>query len=192
MNNDELKKKIADIIYHTGCTGACCECDYSKYSDADTYCKAMLKASALIEAGIGDVKEVYRELTRIEVLKQERFAEEHGFTPDCTPYYIAEQYKLRAEVEEEQVKTYRKIIEKIEKNSWNRLHLYRVIVNKSPTYDEVEEYICAAKSEENARLLSEYCKGDVNKPKEDFQVQHIGVSDNDSFEEIVCEVVNWF
>lgn len=57
MNNDELKKKIADIIYHTGCTGACCECDYSKHSDADTYCKAMLKASALIEAGIGDVKE---------------------------------------------------------------------------------------------------------------------------------------
>ena len=57
MNNDELKKKIADIIYHTGCTGACCECDYSKYSDADTYCKAMLKASALIAAGIGDVKE---------------------------------------------------------------------------------------------------------------------------------------
>lgn len=192
MNNDELKKKIADIIYHTGCTGACCECDYSKYSDADTYCKAMLKASALIEAGIGDVKEVNCELTRIEVLKRERFAKDHGFTPDCTPYYIAEQYKLRAEVEEEQVKTYRKIIEKIEKNSWNRLHLYRVIVNKSPTYDEVKEYICAAKSEENARLLSEYCKGDVNKPKEDFQVQHIGVSDNDSFEEIVCEVVNWF
>lgn len=57
MNNDELKKKIADIIYHTGCTGACCECDYSKHSDADTYCKAMLKASALIAAGIGDVKE---------------------------------------------------------------------------------------------------------------------------------------
>ena len=57
MNNDELKKKIADIIYHTGCTGACCECDYSKHSDADTYCKAMLKASALIEAGIGDVEE---------------------------------------------------------------------------------------------------------------------------------------
>lgn len=57
MNNDELKRKIADIIYHTGCTGACCECDYSKHSDADTYCKAMLKASALIAAGIGDVKE---------------------------------------------------------------------------------------------------------------------------------------
>lgn len=58
MNNDELKKKIADIIYHTGCTGACCECDYSKHSDADTYCKAMLKASALIAANIGDVREL--------------------------------------------------------------------------------------------------------------------------------------
>ena len=61
MNNDELKKKIADIIYHTGCTGACCECDYSKYSDADTYCKAMLIAAALIEAGIGDVTEAETE-----------------------------------------------------------------------------------------------------------------------------------
>lgn len=75
MNNDELKKKIADIIYHTGCTGACCECDYSKHSDADTYCKAMLKASALIAAGIGDVKEAEIKLaemiqcfTRMETL----------------------------------------------------------------------------------------------------------------------------
>ena len=57
MNNDELKKKIAYIIYHTGCTGACCECDYLKHSDVDIDCKAMLKASALIAAGIGDVKE---------------------------------------------------------------------------------------------------------------------------------------
>mgnify|MGYP000575853704 CR=1 FL=1 len=57
MNNDEPKKKIAYIIYHTGCTGACCECDYLKHSDVDIDCKAMLKASALIAAGIGDVKE---------------------------------------------------------------------------------------------------------------------------------------
>ncbi len=56
MNNDELKKKIVDIIYHTGCTGACCECAYSKVSDADTYCKALLKADALIAAGIGDTE----------------------------------------------------------------------------------------------------------------------------------------
>lgn len=71
MNNDELKKKIADIIYHTGCTGACCECDYSKHSDADTYCKAMLKASALIAAGIGDV--------RMELRKRENLSNKYGF-----------------------------------------------------------------------------------------------------------------
>lgn len=35
-------------------------------------------------------------------------------------------------------------------------------------------------------------QGDINKPKEDFEVQYIGLSDNDSFEEIICEVVNWF
>ena len=57
MAEQESREKIADIIYHTGYTGACCECDYSKVSDADTYCKALLKADALIAAGIGDVKE---------------------------------------------------------------------------------------------------------------------------------------
>lgn len=57
MTEQELREKIAKIIYHIGCTGACCECDYSKVSDADTYCKALLKADALIAAGIGDVSE---------------------------------------------------------------------------------------------------------------------------------------
>lgn len=52
MEEKGTREKIADIIYHTGCTGACCECDYSKVSDADTYCKALLKADALIAAGL--------------------------------------------------------------------------------------------------------------------------------------------
>ena len=52
MAEQESREKIADIIYHTGCSGACCECDYSKVSDADTYCKALLKADALIAAGL--------------------------------------------------------------------------------------------------------------------------------------------
>ena len=52
MAEQESREKIADIIYHTGCSGACCECDYSKVSDADTYCKALLKADALISAGL--------------------------------------------------------------------------------------------------------------------------------------------
>lgn len=52
MAEQESREKIADIIYHTGCSGACCECDYSKVSDADTYCKALLKADALLAAGL--------------------------------------------------------------------------------------------------------------------------------------------
>lgn len=96
MNNDELKKKIVDILsdnirwvpYYFISRGIVYEDDLKNIADA------------LIEAGIGDVKEVNCELTRIEVLKRERFAEEHGFTPDCTPYYIAEQYKHHAEVAE--------------------------------------------------------------------------------------------
>lgn len=90
MNNDELKKKIADIIYHTGCTGACCECDYSKHSDADTYCKAMLKASALIAAGIGDVKEAER--LKIELKQKVEYIHEL--------WEAKEDYKHRAEVAE--------------------------------------------------------------------------------------------
>ena len=84
MNNDELKKKIADIIYHTGCTGACCECDYSKHSDADTYCKAMLKASALISAGIGDVSE----------LKKHRILVKSVSIPNDENFYIVPQTEI--------------------------------------------------------------------------------------------------
>lgn len=104
MNNDELKKKIADIIYHTGCTGACCECDYLKHSDADTYCKAMLKASALIAAGIGDVKEAERKLF---VFKNELAEMIQCFTRMETLYKIkSEEVKIkehRAEVAERAV-----------------------------------------------------------------------------------------
>ncbi len=96
MNNDELKKKIVGVLsdnirwipFYFINRGFVYDDDLKNIADA------------LIEAGIGDVKEVNCELTRIEVLKRERFAEEHGFTPDCTPYYIAEQYKHRAEVAE--------------------------------------------------------------------------------------------
>lgn len=84
MNNDELKKKIAYIIYHTGCTGACCECDYSKHSDADTYCKAMLKASALIAAGIGDVSE----------LKKQRILVKSVSIPNDENFYIVPQTEI--------------------------------------------------------------------------------------------------
>ena len=85
MNNEELKKKIADIIYHTGCTGACSECDYSKVSDADTYCKALLKADALVAAGIGDVS----------CLREHRVIAEYSLVPDDGNPYIIPNVPLR-------------------------------------------------------------------------------------------------
>lgn len=114
MNNDELKKKIVDILHRDfiarEVTPVYIGEDGEEKIMPQRLCnvfnnlteQALIPyfADALIEAGIGDVKEVNCELTRIEVLKRERFAEEHGFTPDCTPYYIAEQYKHRAEVAE--------------------------------------------------------------------------------------------
>lgn len=185
MNKDELKNKIMGIISTTLLSKVMKEKYILKNGDIERI------ADALIAAGIGDEK--------AEIQNKEKFAKDHGFTPDCTPYYIAEKYLERLHDTIGQVNNYKKlwkdalaICKKRNVTDKKRLNLYRVVVNKSPTYDEVEEYICAAKSEENARLLSEYCKGDINKPKEDFEVQNIGLSDNDLLEEIICEVVNWF
>lgn len=185
MNKDELKNKIMGIISTVLLSKVMKEKYILKDGDIERI------ADALISAGIRDEK--------AEIQNQEKFAKDHGFTPDCTPYYIAEKCLERLHDTIGQVNNYKKLwkdaratCKKRNVTEKKRLNLYRVVVNKSPTYDEVEEYICAAKSEENARLLSEYCQGDVNKPKEDFEVQHIGLSDNDSLEEIICEVVNWF
>lgn len=64
-----------------------------------------------IESGeLGDISELneaYQELIAnrdADIENQERFAEQEGFTPDCTPYYIALQYKKRAEVAERKAK----------------------------------------------------------------------------------------
>lgn len=121
MNNDELKKKIADIIYHTGCTGACCECDYSKHSDADTYCKAILKASALISEGIGDVKEAKFEADhywrmwqgalveleraehRAEVAERKGMTDEKVYSVDEVNHLISEMDKVIAKLKTENV-----------------------------------------------------------------------------------------
>ena len=39
-----------------------------------------------------------------EIKQRERFAEQEGFTPDCSPYYIALQYKHKMEVAERALK----------------------------------------------------------------------------------------
>lgn len=102
MNNDELKKKIVETLKNTVINYDCGHAIRAKNFYAERVFERF--TDALIDAGIGDVKEAKREFTRIEVLKQERFAEKHGFTPDCSPYYIAERYKYRAKVVERQAK----------------------------------------------------------------------------------------
>ena len=98
MNNDELKKKMTDIMLNIEITGI----PLGSIVGGNTSANAI--ANALIEAGIGDLKEAEYKIISAEVSKQERFAEKHGFTPDCTPYYIAEQYKHRAAVAERKAK----------------------------------------------------------------------------------------
>lgn len=59
------------------------------------------KAEALMEAGYGNVKEAVKEALQKErekeIKKQEAFAEEMGFAPDASPYYIARKYKEKFE-----------------------------------------------------------------------------------------------
>ena len=129
MNNDELKKKIVEVLNSTEISKELSKDDIYKFADA------------LIAAGIGKMDEeedgdlpcansvdeminmckacdfpecrgcehTYTTVQEIKRLKdheradiqnREIFAEKYGFTPDCTPYYIAEQYKYRAEVAE--------------------------------------------------------------------------------------------
>lgn len=51
-------------------------------------------ADVLISEGL-IFKKDYRKSRSAELARQEQFAEEQGFTPDCSPYYIALQYKQR-------------------------------------------------------------------------------------------------
>lgn len=68
MNNDELKKKIVDIIQSVKlCTNQahCDTCEYDKALDnyaTDMSCTTLRIADALISAGIGDVKEAERKV----------------------------------------------------------------------------------------------------------------------------------
>lgn len=62
MNNDDLKKKIIDIIHDAEMCSAKNNCDTCKYGQElmkykDMSCRTLKAADALIAAGIGDVKE---------------------------------------------------------------------------------------------------------------------------------------
>lgn len=67
MNNDELKKKIVDIIQSVKLCTNQANCDICKYdkeieSYTDMSCTTLRIADALIAAGIGDVKEAKKEV----------------------------------------------------------------------------------------------------------------------------------
>lgn len=50
-----------------------------------------------------------RDHERGEIQNQEKFAKDHGFTPDCTPYYIAEKALERLSDTIGQVENYKKL-----------------------------------------------------------------------------------
>lgn len=100
MNNDELKKKIVNVLESVKLRHYIDEDNKIMVTSVIPQYLIQTTADALIAAGIGDVKEYKCKKSKTEVFVQEQFAEKHGFTPDCTPYYIAEQYKHRAEVAE--------------------------------------------------------------------------------------------
>ena len=98
MTNEELKKQIIGILLpiiksdkiscneENACERCWFPCEINRETDK--------LADALIAAGL-IFKKDYRKSLSAELARQERFAEEQGFTPDCSPYYIALQYKQR-------------------------------------------------------------------------------------------------
>ena len=101
-----------------------CACKYfvdatGKFIDEDhkvpKYCAVYKEKEDLIETTkYSKLKHKYSKLKHIvkelmeehnaEIERQENFAKQQGFTPDCSPYYIALQYRKRAEAAEEKLK----------------------------------------------------------------------------------------
>lgn len=96
MTNGELKKIIVEIYKNV-------PTEIVRIENVADVSPVLIKrpipellAETLIDAGL-IFKKDYRKSRSAELARQERFAEEQGFTPDCSPYYIALQYKKRAE-----------------------------------------------------------------------------------------------
>lgn len=90
MTNEELKLEIISLIRDSK--------DEWMGKDGEGHSMIYLGkiADTLIGAGL-IFKKDYRKSRSAELARQEQFAAEQGFTPDCSPYYIALQYKKRAE-----------------------------------------------------------------------------------------------
>lgn len=95
-----------------GCNRPNGTCDnYERF--IETYNRLAELEDKIMDGEIGDITELnksYRELSQerdYQIYKQENFAKQQGFTPDATPYYIALQYKRRAEAAEARLKELR-------------------------------------------------------------------------------------
>lgn len=60
------------------------------------------KANQTINVLQKEIKEM-RDERRERILRDERFTEKEGFTPDCTPSYIALKYKQELETAKQQI-----------------------------------------------------------------------------------------
>lgn len=103
MTNEELKEKIISLLgnsYDEWISIQETTIDIWNFKNNIPREKLFISfdkiADTLIAAGL-IFKKDYRKSRRAELARQERFAKEQGFTPDCSPYYIALQYKKRAE-----------------------------------------------------------------------------------------------
>lgn len=72
MTNDELKKKIIDIIHDTEICSVENDCDICKYGQElmnykDMSCRTLRAADNLIAAGIGDVKDLQVQVNSLEI-----------------------------------------------------------------------------------------------------------------------------
>ena len=72
MNNEELKKKIIDIIHDTEICSVENDCDICKYRQElmnykDMSCRTLRAADNLIASGIGDVKDLQVQVDSLEI-----------------------------------------------------------------------------------------------------------------------------
>lgn len=72
MNNEELKKKIIDIIHDTEICSVENDCDICKYGQElmnykDMSCRTLRAADNLIASGIGDVKDLQVQVDSLEI-----------------------------------------------------------------------------------------------------------------------------
>lgn len=106
MTNEELKKKIIDIIHDTEICSVKNDCDICKYGQElmnykDMSCRTLRAADNLIASGIGDVKEAEHRAEVAERALSSLVHEmyEHDIRPMCDEKFFIESRLIEAEKE---------------------------------------------------------------------------------------------